>query len=210
MSKQVKTVGMLLALSALPMGAAYAGNVTSPTAVQNVQAEEECKGVVLDATGEPMIGASVVVKGKSGLGTVTDIDGNFTLRNVKKGETLRITSIGMTPVEVVYKGGVVNVTLKDDSQALNEVVVTALGMKRETKALGYAVTELKGDDLRTPVPQLEFGLRRTGFNGPAGELVGRIRLRQEVIGKPLVMCDILSNWSQDPLQPGDIVFAVRE
>ena len=71
---------MLLALSALPMGAAYAGNVTSPTAVQNVQAEEECKGVVLDATGEPMIGASVVVKGKSGLGTVTDIDGNFTLR----------------------------------------------------------------------------------------------------------------------------------
>ena len=104
MSKQVKTVGMLLALSALPMGAVYAGNVTSPTAVQNVQAEGECKGVVLDATGEPMIGASVVVKGKSGLGTVTDIDGNFTLRNVKKGETLRITSIGMTPVEVVYKG----------------------------------------------------------------------------------------------------------
>ena len=100
MSKQVKTVGMLLALSALPMGAAYAGNVTSPTAVQNVQAEEECKGVVLDATGEPMIGASVVVKGKSGLGTVTDIDGNFTLRNVKKGDVIRITSLGMTPVEM--------------------------------------------------------------------------------------------------------------
>ena len=59
---------MLLALSALPMGAAYAGTVTSPTAVHNVQAEAECKGVVLDATGEPMIGASVVVKGKSGLG----------------------------------------------------------------------------------------------------------------------------------------------
>lgn len=89
---------MLLALSALPMGAVYAGNVTSPTAVQNVQAEGECKGVVLDATGEPIIGASVVVKGKSGLGTVTDIDGNFTLRNVKKGEVIRITSLGMTPV----------------------------------------------------------------------------------------------------------------
>ena len=57
-------------------------------------------GVVLDATGEPMIGASVVVKGKSGLGTVTDIDGNFTLRNVKKGDVIRITSLGMTPVEM--------------------------------------------------------------------------------------------------------------
>lgn len=64
MSKQVKTVGMLLALSALPMGAAYAGTVTSPTAVHNVQAEAECKGVVLDATGEPMIGASVLLKAR--------------------------------------------------------------------------------------------------------------------------------------------------
>lgn len=182
MSKQVKTVGMLLALSALPMGAAYAGNVTSPTAVQNVQAEEECKGVVLDATGEPMIGASVVVKGKSGLGTVTDIDGNFTLRNVKKGETLRITSIGMTPVEVVYKGGVVNVTLKDDSHALNEVVVTALGMKRETKALGYAVTELKGDDLSrantiSPVSSLQGKVAGVDIAASDGGIFGATKIQ---------------------------------
>jgi len=54
MSKQVKTVGMLLALSALPMGAAYAGNVTSQAVVQNAQADAECKGVVFDATGEPI------------------------------------------------------------------------------------------------------------------------------------------------------------
>ena len=173
---------MLLALSALPMGAAYAGNVTSPTAVQNVQAEEECKGVVLDATGEPMIGASVVVKGKSGLGTVTDIDGNFTLRNVKKGETLRITSIGMTPVEVVYKGGVVNVTLKDDSQALNEVVVTALGMKRETKALGYAVTELKGDDLSrantiSPVSSLQGKVAGVDIAASDGGIFGATKIQ---------------------------------
>ena len=73
-----------------------------------------------------------------------------------------------------------------------------------------AMQELKGKDLSQPLPMLELAVKRKGFNGPAGELVGRIRLRQEVIGKPLVMCDILSNWSQDPLQPGDIVFAVRE
>lgn len=124
MSKQVKTVGMLLALSALPMGAAYAGNVTSQAVVQNAQADAECKGVVFDATGEPMIGASVVVKGKSGLGTVTDIDGNFTLRNVKKGDVIRITSLGMTPVEMEWSGKPLKVTLNDDSKQINEVVVT--------------------------------------------------------------------------------------
>ena len=70
-----------------------------------------------------------------------------------------------------------------------------------------ALKELKGDDLRTPVPQLEFGLRRTGFNGPAGEFVGRIRLRQEVKGKNYVICDILGAWEQASAEVGDLVFA---
>lgn len=147
MSKQVKTVSMLLALSALSVGAVNAGTITSPNAVQNVQTDAECKGVVTDATGEPVIGASVVVKGKTGTGTVTDIDGNFSLKNVKKGDVLRISSLGMAPQEVTYNGGPLKVTLKEDSKALDEVVVTALGMKRETKALGYSMTEVKGEDL---------------------------------------------------------------
>ena len=138
---------MMMALVALPVGAAYASTSPAQTVAQNVQQDAECKGVVVDAMGEPVIGASVVVKGKTGVGTVTDIDGNFTLKNVKKGETLRVTSLGMTPVEVVFNGSNIKVTLKDDSKALDEVVVTALGMKRETKALGYAVTEVKGDEL---------------------------------------------------------------
>ena len=124
MSKQVKTVGMLLALSALPMGAAYAGNVTSQAVVQNAQADAECKGVVFDATGEPMIGASVVVKGKSGLGTVTDIDGNFTLRNVKKGDVIRITSLGMTPVEMEWSGKPFRATVLVVRQRSSSVVTT--------------------------------------------------------------------------------------
>ena len=140
-----------MALVALPTGAAYATTSTAPAAVQNVQHDAECKGVVIDATGEPVIGASVVVKGKTGVGTVTDIDGNFSLKNVKKGDIIRVTSLGMSPVEVAYNGGTVKVTLKDDSKALDEVVVTALGMKRESKALGYAVTELKGDDLNASI-----------------------------------------------------------
>lgn len=72
-----------------------------------------------------------------------------------------------------------------------------------------AMKQLKGNDLSQPLPVLELGVKRPGFEGPAGEFVGRIRLRQEVLGKNYVTCDILSNWSQgeDGLKPGDVVFA---
>ena len=109
MSKRVQTVGMMVALMALPAGSAYATTSTAPTAIQNVQQDGECKGVVVDATGEPVIGASVVVKGKAGVGTVTDIDGNFTLKKVKKGDVIRVTSLGMSPVEVAYNLSLIHI-----------------------------------------------------------------------------------------------------
>lgn len=182
MSKRVQTVGMMMALMALPAATAYATTSTASTAMQNLQHDGECKGVVVDATGEPMIGASVVVKGKAGVGTVTDIDGNFTLKNVKKGETLRVTSLGMTPVEVVYNGGTLKVTLKDDSKALDEVVVTALGMKRESKALGYAVTELKGDDLSrantiSPIQSLQGKVAGVDIAASDGGIFGATKIQ---------------------------------
>lgn len=171
---------MMMALVALPTGAAYATTSTAPAAVQNVQHDAECKGVVIDATGEPVIGASVVVKGKTGVGTVTDLDGNFSLKNVKKGDIIRVTSLGMTPVEVAYNGGTVKVTLKDDSKALDEVVVTALGMKRESKALGYAVTELKGDDLNhnvvNPVSALQGKVAGVDISSGDGGLFGSAKI----------------------------------
>ena len=70
-----------------------------------------------------------------------------------------------------------------------------------------AVKELKGEDLRAPIPTIELGLRRPGFDGAAGEFVGRIRLRQEVKGKNYVICDILGAWEQDPAKVNDVVFA---
>ncbi len=70
-----------------------------------------------------------------------------------------------------------------------------------------AMKELKGNDLTKPLPMLEFAIKRPGFNGPAGEIIGRVRLRQEVPGKNWIICDILSNWSQDKLQKNDTVFA---
>ncbi|MBQ1345802.1 MAG: hypothetical protein IIY62_05505 [Kiritimatiellae bacterium] len=70
-----------------------------------------------------------------------------------------------------------------------------------------AMKELKGNDLSRPLPAMEFGVKRAGFNGEAGEFVGRIRLRQEVPGKNYIICDILTNWEQDKLKADDVVFA---
>jgi len=70
-----------------------------------------------------------------------------------------------------------------------------------------AMRELKGENPDNPIPTLELGVKRAGFNGPAGEFVGRIRLRQEVRGHNLIVCDILGSWEQDKLAVGDVIFA---
>ena len=67
--------------------------------------------------------------------------------------------------------------------------------------------EIKGEDGSRALPALELGVKRPGFKGEAGEFVGRIRLRQEVKGKPYVICDILGAWEQDKVAPNDIIFA---
>ena len=69
------------------------------------------------------------------------------------------------------------------------------------------IKELKGEDLSKPLPAIELGVKRPGFKGPAGEFVGRIRLRQEVKGKKYVICDILGTWEQDKLTANDVLFA---
>ncbi len=70
-----------------------------------------------------------------------------------------------------------------------------------------AMKELKNNNPNAPLPQIELGVRRPGFNGEAGEFVGRIRIRQEVKGKNYVICDILGAWEQSKLQPNDVIFA---
>ena len=102
-------------------------------------------GVVSDNIG-PVIGAGVVVAGTTN-GAMTDVDGSFTLNNVPMGATLVVSCIGYETVEVVFDGAPVNVTLREDSELLDEVVVTALGISREKKSLGYAVQDVKSDEL---------------------------------------------------------------
>ncbi|MFD2570033.1 SusC/RagA family TonB-linked outer membrane protein [Spirosoma soli] len=94
----------------------------------------------------PIPGASVVVQGTT-RGTTTDASGNFRIQ-ASKGQTLRVSFIGTTNQDItVGNADVINVVLKQEDNALNEVVVTALGIKQEKRSLGYAVSEVKGAEL---------------------------------------------------------------
>lgn len=107
-------------------------------------AQTQVRGTVVDEAGEPVIGATVQLKGTS-QGTVTDIDGNFSLSAPANG-TLVISYVGMTTIEVPVSARV-NVTLKTDTELLEELVVTAMGISRSEKTLGYAATSVKGDEI---------------------------------------------------------------
>ena len=108
------------------------------------QQSNKVTGIVNDEFG-PVIGASVVEKGTSN-GVVTDLDGKFSL-NVKPGATLIISFVGYKQQEVKAGNAPLYIVLEEDSLMLSEVGVTALGIKRERKALGYGVAEVQGEAL---------------------------------------------------------------
>ncbi|MFK7814123.1 MAG: SusC/RagA family TonB-linked outer membrane protein [Maribacter sp.] len=105
-------------------------------------------GTVSDNSGSPLPGVNVVEKGTSN-GTSTDFDGNYTI-NVSDGATLVFTSLGYSLKEVAVNGQTtVSTSLNEDASELDEVVVTALGIRKETKALGYSLTEVGGEEIAT-------------------------------------------------------------
>ncbi len=116
------------------------------------QQERTLKGVVKDQDSEPIIGANVTVKGTS-RGCITDVNGNFSLQVPANG-VIVVSYIGYTPQTIKIGADTrnLNIQLEEDTKVLNEVVVTALGVKRESKALGYAVAEVKGDALNAARP----------------------------------------------------------
>lgn len=103
-------------------------------------------GLVRDASGQPVIGVSVLLKGTK-TATVTDRNGKFTI-DASIGDVLIFSYIGFIKKEVTISSpSLLNVLLDEDSNQLSEVVVTALGIKKERKALGYSVSEVKGEEL---------------------------------------------------------------
>ena len=142
-----KSVLLVGALASLGLSYTTEALAISPNfAVNSVQQFKKVTGNVSDAEG-PIIGASVVEKGNAGNGTVTDLDGNFSL-NVKPGATIVITYIGYQKQEIVVGNqSNFNVTMKTDDKTLEEVVVVGYGVQKKKLVTGSTI-EVKGDDIQ--------------------------------------------------------------
>ena len=122
-----------------------AGAATNQAVHAQAQQAGVCKGIVKDSAGEPLIGASVVVKG-SKTGTVTGIDGDFVLDKVNKGDVLVISYLGYNAVEVKWNGQPLNVTMNSDAQALDELVVVGYGVQKKSSLTG-SVASVSSKDI---------------------------------------------------------------
>ena len=119
------------------------------------------KGTVQDAAGEPLIGASVVVKGNTSLGTVTDFDGNYQLSVPSESSVIVFSYVGMATREVsVGKQRTINVTLQDDTQ-LEEVIVVGFGQQKKASVVG-AITQTTGEVLERAAGITDIGSALTG------------------------------------------------
>lgn len=184
----------------MPMQYASANGNVAPNALTQAQGSV-VQGTVKDGTGEPLIGVSVVVKGATGLGVVTDIDGNYKINVKDKNAVLVFSYIGYTPQEVKIGGRAsVDVTMKDESSVLKEVVVTAMGIKRKESSLTYSTQQVKASDLnRVQDPNVANSLEgkvsgvtitpSAGGAGGASKII--LRGNKSILGSstPLIVVD---------------------
>ncbi|MEZ5044503.1 MAG: SusC/RagA family TonB-linked outer membrane protein [Saprospiraceae bacterium] len=141
------------------------------------------RGKIIDVDGQPLIGATISVKGTS-RGTVTDVDGNFTI-DAEVGEVLVISYVGYEEKEIALEGTTaIEITLLESAAALDEIVVTALGIERDKRTLGYATSKVDADEVtvnRSPKFMDALQGKVPGLNitsmgsGPQGSTKIRIR-----------------------------------
>lgn len=206
-----KKICLILLLVAIGTnGSMYASDHHTRKSTENQQ-QKGITGTVSDDLG-PVVGATVAIKGTT-IGTITDQDGRFTLNNVPDDATIEVSFIGYLKQEIKYTGQtILDILLQEDSKMLEEVVVTAMGIKKEKRALSYAMNELKADELRT-VPTQDIssslygkaaGVRIAGTaGGPTGGSKIQIRGINSIEGnnRPLIvlngvpMYDNDSNWA---------------
>src|SRR3712207_2081651 len=148
-TSKIFLTGALLTAVLLSSGATVAmasGPTNSLHSTELQQQKNIVKGKVLDPGGEPVIGASVLVKGTQ-KGAITDMNGDFAIE-VPIGGTLEVSYIGFETRSIkISNNKNLTVSLKEDARTVDEVVVTAMGIKKDRKALGYAVTDLKANEL---------------------------------------------------------------
>ena len=159
------------------------------------------KGNVKDATGEPVVGATVTVVQHTNVGALSDMNGAFTISVPDDSKELDVRCMGFGTQRVAIRKGVtLNVVLEEEDATLGEVVVTALGIKREKKALGYAMDEVKGDvlvearehNLANALTGKVAGLQVTrSSNGPGSSSKITLRGNSSVTGlnQPLIVVD---------------------
>ena len=117
------------------------GWATQVPAPQHTQQSNQCTGTITDEQGEPVIGATVQVKGTNNR-VITDFDGHFTLQNVNRGSVLILSYIGMDSQEVKWNGQPLKVHMREQSHALNEVVVTGYGGQQKRATLTTAISKM--------------------------------------------------------------------
>ncbi len=214
-TKTPLVLGMAAVLS-MPAAFSYA-NVSEGTRADVVQAvlqSRTIKGQILDENGEPLIGVSVVVKGESTVGTITDFDGNFSLEVPSGQKILVVSYIGYKTQEVTLgTGNTINVKMEPDTQALDEVVVIGYGTMKKRDLTG-AITSVKSEDITlnpgsNPMEALQgkvAGLDITRTSGEAGAGVN-LQLRGNrsftASGTPLFIIDGMPG-DYATLNPNDI------
>lgn len=214
MYKNYKSITMMLALGALSVGAADATPFEMKVDGMNVvQQAGTCTGVVKDANGEAIIGASVVVKGTTN-GVITDIDGNFILPNVKSGDLISISYIGFATKEMKWTGQPLNVTLTEDVAILDEVVVTAYGGRMQRSKVTNSISKVDSEVLSSglhsnPAQALSgavagLSVRQTsGDPGATPTIILRGGTSLDGSGSPLVIVDGVQRSMAD-INPSDI------
>ena len=162
-------------------------------------AQTTVKGTVKDAAGNGVIGASVFVQGTHN-GTVADMDGSYTLTNAKVGDKIEFSCIGYSSQVITWNGGTLNVVLDEDSEMLEGTVVTALGIRKDEKKVGYAVSSISAETLNNTVaPSLgsalygkASGVRiSTAPGGATGAISIQVRGLSSITGssQPLIVVD---------------------
>lgn len=164
MSKKLLWTMVLYCLGTNAMYAESTSKAGNVEAVEIAQQSRTIKGVIVDQTGEPIIGANILIKGKQGTGTITDFDGNFTLDASSK-DVLVISFVGFKTLEVpVGNKTIFQITLKEDTETLDEVVITAFGAGQKKESIVGSIQTVRPTDLQVPSANLSnsFAGRMSG------------------------------------------------
>ncbi|MBD5281449.1 MAG: TonB-dependent receptor [Paramuribaculum sp.] len=190
------------------------GGITAMAQSQPAAQTSTCTGTVTDSNGDPAVGVTVKVKGESS-GTMTDIDGHFTITSIKKGATIEFSGVGFKPVSKVWTGQPLEIKLEDDVTSLDEVVVVGYGVQKKVNLSGAVATvdtkKLEsrpvlnvGQALQGTVANLNVSIGSGQANdSPSYNIRGTTSLNG---GSPLIVIDgvVASPWMLNNMNPNDI------